>query len=763
MKLEEQRQLLLQYQQQDASQKRSLEDAEITSIRTDSLITYVSAEKRKYQGKLERTATRLQVCFGDAVILACTAALLGVLPPGERVAVRGQLANALAGQRIASSEVWTQVEADLHLKEFRRVLKIVGFQGHFDLFLSESLFSYLHSISLPVVWDPSGVAVDWIKSVAIDRGALTLSCCELQAAKRLEKALESNVTVFLEDFRANLNPLFCKMAVFSLDNGHICRCNKLIRMFSDHFSTFQVAISSAKVPILTRDYWARGTFIRCSSPSPEALQTTLKIAILALVAPLKAGKITRAKKTIEAGSLELKIQIEALSFAILSVDEKQLQDSEYYSGLLGNLRTIGRLRGEIDTAKADLDHLVQEDAVLLRQAAIVLDLYVALGQVAETFARVPYSWGSFLNITEAILAKCMRDATMKLQEDSDSQPCDPSLLFTTEDFFKHSVLPALWKVVAASLPLRCTPLLALAFALRVELSTGRLSTGLYELFWRLMRKAQRWEVWMTGFESGEISEESWESVLIEAERELAVIPVAKTLKKIRKELAKFAFQLKFVPVILPEILEKSKYKSVSLFPRLLISLYYPDILTRRLLRQFIFEQLNSLFLYSEDPTPLQHFIKAASWSFPILLVSEVGLNVVSLLCAMANYYGVGLEVARTDPEESLGRESDPCQVVEKCAVEGAWVLVATPKFPSFLKKSIQTLDKLRSEGKIQTTFRLLVDLQGLTEVPDSFLHSKCVCFHLSSQNVDEIEEAGDIWQTVLQGEVLTTSQLDLSQ
>lgn len=696
------------------------------------------------------------------MVLACSAALLGVLPPKERVEIRGQLANALAGQRIAAAEVWTQVESDPHLKEFRRVLKVVGLQVHFDLSLSESLFSYLHAISLPVVWDQCGVAVEWIKAVAIDRGVLTLSCCELQAAKRLEKALESNVTVFLEDFRPNLNPLFCRMAAFSLDSGQPCRCNKLIRMFSDHFSTFQVAISSVKTPILPRDYWARGTFLRCSSPSQDDLKIALKIAILALVAPSKAAKMTRAKKTLEMGSVELKRQVEALSFAILSVDEKQLQDSDYYSGLLGNLRVIVRLRGDISTAKADFDQLMQEDAVLLKQAGLALDLYTALVQVAETFAGVPYSWGAFLTITEAILAKCMRDVTMKLQEDSDSQP-DPSLFFTTEDFFKHSVLPALWKVVAASLPLRCTPLLALAFALRVELSTGRLSTGLYELFWRLMRKAERWEVWMTGFESGEISEDSWEKVLIEAEKELAVIATAKPLKKIRKELAKLAFQLKFVPVILPEVLEKSKHKAVPLFFRILISLYYPDSLTRRLLRQFIFEQLNSIFVYSEDSTPMQHFIKSASWSFPILLVSEVGLNVVSLLCAMANYYGVGLEVARTDPEEGPGRESDPCQVIEKCALEGAWVLVATPKFPSFLKKAIQTLDTLRSEGKILNTFRLLIDLQGLTEIPDSFLHSKCVRFHLSSDNVDEIEEAGDVWQTVLQGQVLTASQLDMSQ
>ena len=535
-------------------------------------------------------------------------------------------------------------------------------------------------------------------------------------------------------------------------------------MFSERFATYQVAVTCVKTPVIPRDYWARGTFLRCDLPNFDDLKTNIKISILSLISPEKAGKLARSKQLSDYGMTELKTQIEALSFAILSVDEKQLQDSEYYSSLLGNLRSIERIREEVRVEKGVYEELMQGDAMLLQQAGSLVDLYVALVQVAEVYSITAYGWSTYQTLTESILAKCMRDVTLKLHEDSSEPPLDPSSFFTSEDFFKHSVLPAIWKVMAASLPLHCTPLLALAFTMRIELSTGRLQEERYDLFWRLMRRTEDWKEWMVSFDAGEISEESWENVLYEAECQVTSmdVSVAKCMKKIRKELAKVSFQLKFVPVILPEVLEKSKYKSLPLFLRVLISLYYPDALTRRLLRQFIFQQLNSILEYTEEPTPMQQFIKSASWSFPILLLSEVGLNVVSVLCAMANYYGVGLEVVRTDPEESPGHETDPCQVIEKCAVEGAWVLVATPKFPSFLRKTITILDTLRVENKILNTFRLLIDLQGLTEVPDSYLHSKCVRFHLSSANMDEMEESGDIWQTVLQGQVLTTSQLDIS-
>ncbi len=46
---------------------------------------------------------------------------------------------------------------------------------------------------------------------------------------------------------------------------------------------------------------------------------------------------------------------------------------------------------------------------------------------------------------------------------------------------------------------------------------------------------------------------------------------------------------------------------------------------------------------------LHTFIKSASWSYPIAFMSVNSINIINTLCSIASFYGVGLEVIRTDP------------------------------------------------------------------------------------------------------------------
>ena len=54
------------------------------------------------------------------------------------------------------------------------------------------------------------------------------------------------------------------------------------------------------------------------------------------------------------------------------------------------------------------------------------------------------------------------------------------------------------------------------------------------------------------------------------------------------------------------------YKELPIFARILIAAHNPDSTLKALLRQFIFEQLNSVFEYQEDLVKLNYFIKASS-------------------------------------------------------------------------------------------------------------------------------------------------------
>lgn len=62
----------------------------------------------------------------------------------------------------------------------------------------------------------------------------------------------------------------------------------------------------------------------------------------------------------------------------------------------------------------------------------------------------------------------------------------------------------------------------------------------------------------------------------------------------------------------------------------------------------MYEELTTIFDFTEDLNKLHNFIKTASWSLPIALFTSNSINIVNTVCSIASYYGVGLEVLRTD-------------------------------------------------------------------------------------------------------------------
>lgn len=76
---------------------------------------------------------------------------------------------------------------------------------------------------------------------------------------------------------------------------------------------------------------------------------------------------------------------------------------------------------------------------------------------------------------------------------------------------------------------------------------------------------------------------------------------------------------------------------------------------KALLCQFVHEELSTIFDFTEDLTKLHNFIKTASWSLPVALFTSNSINIVNTVCSIASYYGVGLEVLRTDFQQSIKR------------------------------------------------------------------------------------------------------------
>lgn len=92
------------------------------------------------------------------------------------------------------------------------------------------------------------------------------------------------------------------------------------------------------------------------------------------------------------------------------------------------------------------------------------------------------------------------------------------------------------------------------------------------------------------------------------------------------------------------------WRNISLFKKINIGFLCPDDEWRSKICQFIYEELTTIFDFTEELSKLHTFIKTASWNLPIALLTQNSINIVNTVCSIASYYGVGLEVLRTDSQ-----------------------------------------------------------------------------------------------------------------
>lgn len=93
---------------------------------------------------------------------------------------------------------------------------------------------------------------------------------------------------------------------------------------------------------------------------------------------------------------------------------------------------------------------------------------------------------------------------------------------------------------------------------------------------------------------------------------------------------------------------EGQWKDLPLIKKINIGYLCPDDEWRSKITQFVYEELTTIFDFTEDLNKLHNFIKTASWSLPVALFTSNSINIVNTVCSIASYYGVGLEVLRTD-------------------------------------------------------------------------------------------------------------------
>ena len=76
----------------------------------------------------------------------------------------------------------------------------------------------------------------------------------------------------------------------------------------------------------------------------------------------------------------------------------------------------------------------------------------------------------------------------------------------------------------------------------------------------------------------------------------------------------------------------------------------PDHEFKSKLTQFVYLQLSEVFDFSEEYSRLHQFLSRASWKNPIALLSVGHVNMINTISSVAQHYGVGLDVVRTDQD-----------------------------------------------------------------------------------------------------------------
>ena len=76
----------------------------------------------------------------------------------------------------------------------------------------------------------------------------------------------------------------------------------------------------------------------------------------------------------------------------------------------------------------------------------------------------------------------------------------------------------------------------------------------------------------------------------------------------------------------------------------------PDHEFKSKLTQFVYQQLSEVFDFSEEYSRLHQFLSRASWKHPIALLAVSHVNMINTISSIAQHYGVGLDVIRSDHE-----------------------------------------------------------------------------------------------------------------
>ncbi|CAG9323337.1 unnamed protein product [Blepharisma stoltei] len=320
------------------------------------------------------------------------------------------------------------------------------------------------------------------------------------------------------------------------------------------------------------------------------------------------------------------------------------------------------------------------------------------------------------------------------------------LIINLEKCLKKFIMPQLFLYFYAGIKEEFSSLFSLIYAIYVGLAQGQIKDKELDEFEK--------KFWNTkeNLQMGTIVKEAKPQKLEKSEAETNEISL--DYEKNLKEKLNQANSEEVSKMM--TVLFNSHYSEIPTLLRILVSLKSPDNKTKNLLKDFINERLNFISDLHDTKMTLENLIKIGNWKLPIAIHSLPGVNIINMLCSLANNHNVGLEVIRKLSHDENKIDSDPAtyELIFSSAKEGNWVLISTEQFPFSWKGIYQQLKELNEKNEINEEFRIFFDLQGFKneEIPWGFLNQECGRIYVIEKDAEEAARYSDIWSRFLCGD-----------
>ena len=297
--------------------------------------------------------------------------------------------------------------------------------------------------------------------------------------------------------------------------------------------------------------------------------------------------------------------------------------------------------------------MIAKYEILTYYSKIILNMYLSLKQLSKIMNEVTYSWKMFKEIIQQILKQIIKSlASDALSKNKGKATKGRPQVDIDLKFFQKSLIPKIHKTLVTSVRQDSSaPLFNLIFSLRIALLQEKITIQESTYFYKQLLKLKNFQLWRkTELDFVEMTEEIPKQRFSLIKRELSRLypQFGKNIIENLEADIGANFVYKDASIYIFKMFKDPKYSQLSLIQEICIGFLCPDHEFKSKLVQFMYQQLSEVFNFSEEYSRLHQLLSRASWKHPISLLSVSHVNMINTISSIAQHYGVGLDVIRTD-------------------------------------------------------------------------------------------------------------------